>query len=135
MRFLLDTNAVIALLNAPDGRIRQRVRRHLPGDFGLSSVVIHELCFGAFRSRHRERNLARVDGLRFEILAFDREDARHAGAIRADLAALGTPIGAYDVLIAGQARARALTLITRNMREFRGVAGLRLEDWEGPVEG
>ena len=101
MRFLLDTNAVIALLNAPDGPVGQRVRRHRPGDFGLSPVVIHELYFGAFRSLHRERNLARVDGLRFEIPAFDREDARHAGTIRADLAVHGTPIGAYDVLIAG----------------------------------
>ncbi len=92
--------------------------------------MAHDLYYGAFRSRRRARNLEVVDGLQFEIVAFDREDAQHAGEIRATLAAEGTPIGAYDVLIAGQARSRDLTLVTRNMCEFRRVAGLRLEDWE-----
>lgn len=130
MRYLLDANAVIALLNEPAGRFAQRVRRYLPADIGLSAVVAHELYYGAFRSRRRARNLEVVDGLRFEVVAFDREDAQHAGEIRATLAAEGKPIGAYDVLIAGQARSRDLTLVTRNIREFRRVAGLRLEDWE-----
>lgn len=55
---------------------------------------------------------------------------RHAGEIRAALAAQGAPIGGYDVLIAGQARSRSLTLVTRNMREFQRVDGLRVENWE-----
>lgn len=61
----------------------------------------HELYFGAFKSQKRERNLATVHGLRFEILAFDHDDARHAGEIRALLSAQCAPIGGYDVLIAG----------------------------------
>jgi len=68
--------------------------------------------------------------LQFEIVGFDQEDSRQAGAVRAMLAAVGTPIGPYDVLIAGQARARDLTLITRNTGEFSRVDGLRVEDWE-----
>ena len=75
-------------------------------------------------------NLVRIESLRFEVLAFDREDARHADEIRAMLAAAGTPIGPYDVLIAGQAIARSLTLITHNVREFQCVPALKLEDWE-----
>jgi tRNA(fMet)-specific endonuclease VapC len=74
--------------------------------------------------------VAIVDGLQFETVGFDREDARHAGEVRAALAAAGTPIGAYDVLIAGQARSRDLVLVTRNAREFDRVAGLRVEDWD-----
>jgi tRNA(fMet)-specific endonuclease VapC len=130
MRFLLDTNAVIALLGDPGGRLAQRVRRHAPASIGLSSIVMHELYFGAFKSGNRDRNLAVVDGLRLEVVAFDREDARHAGEIRASLASQGIPIGGYDVLIAGQARARALTLVTRNLREFRRVQGLHVQDWQ-----
>ncbi|MBI4755773.1 MAG: type II toxin-antitoxin system VapC family toxin [Betaproteobacteria bacterium] len=130
MRFLLDSNAVIALLNDPAGHVSRRVRQYRPADIGLSAVVMHELYFGAFKSQRRDRNLAIVDGLRLEVIAFDQEDARHAGEIRAALAAQGTPIGGYDVLIAGQARARALTLVTRNLREFQRVDGLRLENWE-----
>jgi tRNA(fMet)-specific endonuclease VapC len=131
MQYLLDTNAVIALLNDPQGAMAQRVRGFAPLDFGLSSIVIHELYFGAFKSQRHEQKLALVDGLQFEVLALDREDARHAGDIRAQLASQATPIGGYDVLIAGQARARGLTLITRNVREFARVALLRVENWMG----
>lgn len=90
---------------------------------------MHELYFGAYRSQRRERNLALVDALRFEVLPLDLEDARQAGEVRASLAALGTPIGAYDVLIAGQARARGLVLVTRNVREFSRVPGLACDNW------
>ncbi|TWG88273.1 tRNA(fMet)-specific endonuclease VapC [Cupriavidus gilardii J11] len=46
------------------------------------------------------------------------------------LAAAGTPIGPYDVLIAGEAIARKLTLITRNVRQFQHVPTITVEDWE-----
>jgi len=76
-------------------------------------------------------NVARVDALQFPVLEFDQEDARQAGEIRAHLASKGTPIGPFDVLIAGQAKARNLTLVTHNTSEFRRVEGLRVEDWKG----
>lgn len=130
MRYLLDTNAVAALFNEPDGRIAHRLHQQVPSDIALSAVVVHELYFGAFKSQRREGNLALIDGLQFEVIALDREDAKCAGEIRAALSAQGRPIGPYDVLIAGQARARNLTLVTRNFREFQRVPGLRVEDWE-----
>lgn len=133
MLFLLDTNAVIALLNAQGGLVSQRIRQYRPADIGLPSIVMHELYFGAFRSQRIERNLALVDRLRFEVLPFDQDDARRAGEIRAALAAQGTPIGGYDVLSAGQASARGLTLVSRNVREFAPVESLRVENWEGEV--
>jgi autotransporter passenger strand-loop-strand repeat protein len=71
-----------------------------------------------------------VAALRFEVLEFDREDALHSGQLRAALASLGTHIGPYDVLIAGQAIARGLTLITHNLREFQRAPGRQVEDWE-----
>lgn len=129
MRYLLDTNAVIATLNDPTGPMARRLRARTPAEVGVSAIVMHELYFGAFKSLRRERNLALVDALRFEVLALDLEDARHAGEIRAMLSARGMPIGAYDILIAGQARARALTLVTRNTREFTRVPGLITENW------
>jgi tRNA(fMet)-specific endonuclease VapC len=129
MRFLLDTNAVIAALNDPKGPLSQRLRRHAPSDIGVSAIVMHELYFGALESQRQAHNLGIVDGLRFEVLPFDVEDSRHAGEIRAALATRGTPIGGYDVLIAGQARARGLTLVSHNLREFTRVTGLKIVDW------
>ena len=130
MKYLLDANAVIALLNDPKSKTARRVRRQRPTDAGISAIVIHELYYGAFKSQRTERNVALVDALKFEVIEFDQEDARHAGEIRALLARRGGPIGPYDVLIAGQARARNLTLITRNTAEFARVPDLRIEDWE-----
>jgi tRNA(fMet)-specific endonuclease VapC len=129
MRFLLDTNAVIELLRQPDGPLLRRLRTHVPSDVGLSAIAVNELYYGAFKSSCQEQNVTLVDGLRFEVLEFDGEDGRHAGEIRASLAKRGTPIGLYDVLIAGQARARDLTLVTANIGEFQRVDGLTVEDW------
>lgn len=128
MKFLLDTNAIIALLKGNADFIAH-LKRHRPDDFGLSAIVLHELFCGAFKSERVSVNLARIEELRFETVEFDREDARCAGEIRAGLARLGQPIGPYDVLIAGQALARNLTLITHNVREFQRVGGLCVESW------
>ena len=129
MKFLLDTNAVIALLKGHPGFLG-RLRQHLPRDFGIPAIVAHDLFYGAYKGQRVAENLARVDALKLEVLEFDREDARQAGELRAKLAAAGTPIGPYDALIAGQALARALTLVTHNTREFQRVPGLHTEDWE-----
>jgi len=96
----------------------------------MPSIVMHELFYGAYKGRQVARNLERVQALQFQVLDFDREDAQRAGELRALLSAAGTPIGPYDVLIAGQAWARGLTLVTHNMREFRRIAHIRIEDWE-----
>jgi tRNA(fMet)-specific endonuclease VapC len=130
MRYLLDANAVIGLLNDAASRLAQRARREKPADVAISAIVAHELFYGAFKSRRVAHNVALVDALQFAVLDFDKEDARQAGKIRALLASMGTPIGPYDVLIAGQAMARNMVLVTSNADEFARVPGLRLEDWQ-----
>jgi tRNA(fMet)-specific endonuclease VapC len=130
MRYLLDADAVIGLLNNRSANLARRARREAPADVAISAIVAHELFYGAFGSRRAEENLARVDALRFQVVEFDKEDARQAGEIRALLAAQGTPIGPYDVLIAGQAVARNVVLVTGNTSEFGRVPRLRIENWE-----
>jgi tRNA(fMet)-specific endonuclease VapC len=130
MKMMLDTNVVIAVA----GRRRQvveQLRRYDPVEICVSALVMHELYFGAYKGQRAGRNLAEIDAYSFQVLAFDLNDARRAGEIRARLDALGLRIGPYDVLIAGQALARGLTLVTRNTRAFARVEGLSLEDWEG----
>lgn len=129
MKFLLDSNAVIALLKGHAGFLA-RLREHQPQDFGVPAIVAHELFYGAYKGQRTQDSLARIDALAFEVLEFDREDARVAGELRAGLARAGTPIGPYDVLIAGQSLARNLILVTHNRGEFQRIAELRIEDWE-----
>jgi tRNA(fMet)-specific endonuclease VapC len=128
-RYLLDANAVIELLNDTGSNPARRVRRQQPSDVAIPAIVVHELFYGAFKSRRAAQNVALIDALQFAVLEFDKEDARQAGAIRAILASQGTPIGPYDVLIAGQAVARKLILVTHNTQELERVPGLRFEDW------
>jgi len=130
MRYLPDTNAVIALLNDSASKVARRARREIPSEIGISAIVAHELYFGAFKSQRVDRNAGLIDSIHLAVIEFDKEDARQAGEIRATLAARGTPIGAYDVLIAGQADARNLTLVTHNTGEFARIPALRIEDWE-----
>ncbi|UVK51004.1 type II toxin-antitoxin system VapC family toxin [Mesorhizobium sp. AR02] len=128
MIYLLDTNAVIAVIKGDEGLLAL-LKQHTPQDFALSAIVLHELYYGAEKSQRKAENLTRIEALQFPVLEFDREDARHAGEIRATLATLGTPIGPYDALIGGQARARNLTLVTRNVREFERIKALFVKTW------
>ncbi len=130
MRYFLDTNAVIALTNDSSPNLSRRVRRITARDVAVSSIVMQELYFGAYKSHRRTQNLAIADALQFEVVEFDQDDARQAGEIRAILRSQGTPIGAYDALIAAQAVARNVILVTRNTREFARVPRLRIENWE-----
>ncbi len=129
MKFLLDTNAVIQII-AGHRRLISRLAEHAPNDFAIPSVVMFELYFGAYKSRKVFDNLARIDALQFKVLDLSDTDAKAAGSIRAELTATGSPIGAYDLLIAGQSVARSLTLITNNAREFCRITNLRFEDWQ-----
>jgi tRNA(fMet)-specific endonuclease VapC len=127
--YLLDTNAVIALLRgvAP---VARKARFVGSGGLLLSTIVRHELYFGAYGSDQTNETLRRIDGLALEVVAFDDVDARVAAELRSILKRAGTPIGPLDTLIAGQALARDLTLVTRNTREFLRVPDLRVENWE-----
>ncbi|WP_372070603.1 type II toxin-antitoxin system VapC family toxin (plasmid) [Tistrella mobilis] len=128
---LLDTNAVIMLLRRRPRVLVERVDATEPGTLAVSSIVAHELWYGASRSQKVDNNLATLKLLftALPILEFDGEDARVAGEIRADLGRRGMSIGPFDTLIAGQAKARGYTLVTNNTGEFSRVAGLPVEDW------
>lgn len=131
IRRLLDTNVVIALVGRRSAELLRRVEASEPDSLAISSIVAHELWYGAYRSQKVAFNLETLRLLFADlaIVDLDPEDARAAGEIRAELARQGMPIGPYDVLIVGQAKARNLTLVTNNTGEFSRVAGLSLEDW------
>lgn len=109
MKFLLDTNACIALLNRSSDRLVARMRTRHPHDFAISSVVRAELTYGARHSRQVARNLDAIESFctPFQSLAFDDDCAEEYGAIRAELEVLGQPIGPNDLMIAATAPTRS----------------------------
>lgn len=132
--YLLDTNACIALINGKPHSVRSRFQKALAADVKMqvSSIVAFELWYGVAKSARPEHNAQLVETFfagPVNLLAFEDEDAKVAGRVRASLEASGKPIGAYDVLIAGQALRLELTLVTANVREFSRIMGLAWEDW------
>ena len=138
MTYLLDTNACIALIDGRPEMVRRRFERvSAAGEvIATSSVVLFELWYGVAKSQRPKVNTERVATFLagpLEILDFSAEDAEHAGRIRAALELAGKLIGAYDLLIAGQAIRNRATLVTANSSEFARVRGLRLQDWAAPA--
>ena len=132
--YLLDTNACIALINGTEANVRRRFQRAVAGKsmILLSSIVAFELWYGVAKSPRKPSNTQRLDAFLsgpLDWTLFDEDDAQAAGTVRAELEAVGKPVGAYDVLLAGQARRRGATLVTSNAREFARVRGLKWEDW------
>jgi tRNA(fMet)-specific endonuclease VapC len=130
--YLLDTNACIVYLNRPLSNVRQRLKTIPPNDIAVCSIVKAELSYGAMRSHNPSKTLAGQEKFirLFVSLPFDDVAANIFGRIRAELAAVGTPIGPYDLQIAAIAMANNLILVTHNGKEFSRVNGLNFEDWE-----
>ncbi len=134
IEYSLDTNACIALLNGSSPALRAMVTEALGEGSVLcvSTIVLHELWFGAAKSARAAHNAARIQAFLtgpLHIVPFDEADARAAGEVRARLQRAGTPIGAYDTMIAGQALRRGLTVITADATDFGRVDDLMWEDW------
>jgi tRNA(fMet)-specific endonuclease VapC len=130
MPFLLDTNIVSHLIRHPHGRIAQRIHDVGEGNICTSIIVTAELRFGSTK-RGSARLTAQVDAVlsAIDTVPFDSPADEHYASIRAKLELAGTPIGGNDLIIAAQAVAFDLTLVTDNDREFSRVNKLRVENW------
>jgi tRNA(fMet)-specific endonuclease VapC len=127
---LLDTDTCVGVLRGHASVVGQ-IGRMRPGDCGVSVVSVYELFCGVEQARSPERERIKVQRFLAELaeVPLDRMACEKAATIRANLERQGLPIGPYDLLIAGQAVANGLTLVSGNAREFQRVAGLRLTNW------
>ena len=132
-RYLLDTNAVIAILNDRPPSVRKKLRTALKrGEVLVSSIVFVELWYGVAKSSCTKENAERLRVFMagdMTPIPFDEDDAKAAGEVRAALEIAGKTIGAYDLLIAGQALRLGATLVTANQGELGDVPGLKWENW------
>ena len=130
MTRLLDTDTCIGVLRQKPGMV-QRLGQLPPAEIAVSMVTVYELFCGVEKAQDPANERQKVERFISVIaeLPLDRTSAQTAARIRAELERLGTPIGPYDLLIAGQALANGFTLVTNNTSEFQRVAGLKLESW------
>lgn len=131
MKYLLDTDACSYLMKRRPAKLVKRLTALEPGDVGISSITLSELMYGVEKSLFPERNREALEAflLPLEVAEYGAEAAAFYGKIRAALSRKGTPIGGNDLLIAAHALALGIPLVTNNVREFRRVPGLKVENW------
>ncbi len=130
MRYLLDTNIVSDLVRNPQGKIADLISAAGETEVCTSIIVAAELRFGAAK-KNSPRLTAQLDAVlaAMDVMALEAPADAVYGLIRADLERIGRPIGGNDLLIAAQALALDLTLVTDNEREFSRIETLRVENW------
>ena len=129
---MLDSNTISYYFRG-DPQVVPRLQALSPAQAGVAAIVEYELRYGLLRLP-MEVATVRLTALSallrpMQVLPFDSECAAHAARIRADLEAVGAPIGPHDTLIAATALRHQATLVTRNVREFSRVAGLQVMNW------
>lgn len=134
MKYLLDTDAFSDVVRG-NSDVEWRFSHTPVSMMGISSVTVKEIEYGRSLCPERlTRRGAAIDSLlqKIETVPFDVDAAFVTGRLRASLTRAGTPIGPYDVMIAGTALVHGLILVTANTREFSRVSGLQLENWRVP---
>ena len=131
MQFLLDTNICIYIIKCKPQQVIKRFQSLNLSDVGISSITVAELEYGAYKSQRLEQNRAALNQflLPLEIVPFDERSTQIYGELRATLERQGTVIGGMDLLIASQAIALNLTLVTNNTNEFSRIQNLDLDNW------
>jgi tRNA(fMet)-specific endonuclease VapC len=130
LRYLLDTNTCIYIINRHPPEVFERFKRLQAGQIAISSITGAELQFGIAKTgSERNQNALEKFLAPLDVLPFDEQAMRIYGDLRAHLERKGTPIGALDTLIAAHALALDSVLVTNNLREFKRVPKLRLENW------
>ena len=131
MRYMLDTNICIYLIKRQPREMIDKFQGIAPGKIAISSVTVAEMMYGVAKSQHKEKNKSALESFLapLEIVDFDFKAAQHYGTVRIDLEKMGTPIGAYDLMIAAHALSLDLVLVTNNEREFQRISDLIIENW------
>jgi len=131
MEYLLDTNICIYIIKKKPIQVFEKLISLNPGQVGISSITLAELQYGVAKSTNSKSNSEALEKflVPLEILEFDSLAAVEYGRIRTNLEKNGTPIGPMDLLIAANAIAENLVLVTNNEREFERVEGLKIENW------
>ena len=131
MLYMLDTDTCSYIIRNRPEHIKEKLeeveRNHT---IGLSSVVVSELFYGAYKKGSRRLvRLVESSVDYFEIYDYDLKAAVEYGKLRAELGRKGTTIGAYDLQIAAHAISLNAILVTSNLRELRRIKGLKVENW------
>ena len=128
--YLLDTDTVIYSLKG-EPAVEKNLREHFHDPMKMSVITLMELYYGAHKSQKIASNLAKIKTLEisFQIIPISEESAEIFGMIKAQLEKAGSPLDDFDLIIASCALSNNLMLVTKNVRHFQRIEGLKLTNW------
>ena len=128
--YILDTKTLIYFFKGI-GNVADNLLAVSPKEIGIPAVVLYELEYGISKSTSPKKRTKQLEELcaLVEVLAFGNEEAKISATVRASLEKKGTPIGPYDVMIAGTVLSKQGILVTNNTKEFGRVPRLKITDW------
>ena len=132
MKYLLDTNICIYIINEKPGKVLRKFEQYPVHEFGISSITHAELQYGVAKSKQKNRNQVALDEFLLPLTIFPFHGKRlveRYGKIRAFMESKGKTIGPLDTLIAAHALSLDLTIISNNIREFSRIPNLKCENW------
>jgi len=129
-KYLLDTNIVIYVLKRRPKEMLEIFNRNA-SRMAISSITLSELIYEAEKSSNVDKNLEAIEEFvsHLDVLPYDAKASQHYGQIKAALEKRGEIIGENDIHIAAHAISQGLILVTNNLREFKRVPNLALENW------
>jgi tRNA(fMet)-specific endonuclease VapC len=130
MKYLLDTNTCIQFFNG-DKQIAKKIQKIGSKSISVANCVLAELYYGAYNSGRVTKNIEKLEALKKDVTLFSdsEESAKIFGQIKVELKKLGKPTQDFDLLISSIALANDCVLVTSNIRHFKNVPNLRVEDW------
>jgi len=132
MKYLLDTCVISGFIKG-NTNVVQRMKSEQPVNLAVSSVTVMELHYGLKLNPQRALKISPIITALLQtikIIPYESRCAEQTAIIRAQLKALGTPIGPYDIMIAGTAIEHRMIMVTANIKEFERVNSLEIENWQ-----
>ncbi|MBE9230655.1 MAG: type II toxin-antitoxin system VapC family toxin [Cuspidothrix sp.] len=137
MGYLLDTCVVSDFVKGEKNTLT-KIKSIFPSDIFVSSLTVMEIKYGLAINPGKAvkiKPLIETFLSLATVLNFSSQEAEKAAEIRSILKVSGSPIGAYDVLIAATALSHNLIIVTANVREFQRVPNLQIENWRVSESG
>ena len=132
MKYLLDTCVISDFVKGHDNVIK-KIKSEQPDNLAVSTVTVMELHYGLRLNPQRAKKISPIITALLQIIKiipYDNGCAEQTAIIRAQLKSLGTPIGSYDIMIAGTAIEHRMIMVTANSKEFKRVERLDIENWQ-----
>jgi tRNA(fMet)-specific endonuclease VapC len=130
--YLLDTNIFSYIYKNKNSILANKLTQIAESQIAICSIVLAELIFGAFNSQSKTKELLEYYGeisKKLVCFDFDKKSAVIFGELKNNTRVIGKTIDDIDLMVAGICLANDLILVTNNVKHFKNIPNLQIENW------